>query len=318
MSDISAVSAHRPPPGVWARRAGKVEAKRQQPIACSPSSATSPELRLLIWKEALAVDCVWAAVLAERETSRMDGCRFYPIEARFRMRFVGPSPPHLVGQACREARDAMRAVFGRPFRGPRGAKAHSGDPEQDGGEEGPYYWLNPATTVFVLHSPKETRRLLDGFAPQELARLQHLAFFWAHWATIAALNARLRQDCPQLQTLVIEKGRLCYEKLPDHLRYPEIDEPTAERYARLSRPETDVVCDHWPQSHEFRARTWAWKTKVKGEGDTVSAPRIHLLTDLGTVAKSGRKKQTEFFEGDHRVESTFEGRQWEKFPVTRD
>ncbi|KAK8129009.1 hypothetical protein PG984_010117 [Apiospora sp. TS-2023a] len=271
-------------------------------------------LRLLVWKEALAVDCVWAAVLAERDTRRMDGYRLYPIEARFRMRFVGPSPPHLVGQACREARDAMRAVFGRPFRGPRGPKLIVGDellspPEdrdrdQNGSEgDGPYYWLNPATTVFVLHGPKETRRLLDGFAPSELARLQHLAFFWAHWATIAALNARLRQDCPRLQTLIVEKGRLCYEKLPD-LRYPKIDEPTADRYALLSRPETDLVCDHWPQSHEFRARTWAWKTKGEedgGEGqkevesgnDVMAAPRIHLLTDLGTMAKSGRRNLVE-------------------------
>lgn len=283
-----------------------------------------PELRLLIWKEALAVDCVWAAVLAERETSRMNGCRFYPIEARFRMRFVGPSPPHLVGQACREARDTMKAVFGRPFWGPRGPKlivgdellspspsqeenqAEDRDRDQDEEGDGPYYWLNPATTVLVLHNPKETRRLLDGFAPQELARLQHLAFFWAHWATIAALNARLRQDCPALQTLIVEKGRLCYEKLPDHLRYPALDEPTADRYARLSRPETDVVCDHWLQSHEFRARTCAWKQgrakegidgEVMGEDmSATAAPRVHLLTDLGTMAGSGRQKQTRFFE----------------------
>ncbi|KAK7926566.1 hypothetical protein PG985_003564 [Apiospora marii] len=245
-----------------------------------------PELRLLIWKEALAVDCVWAAVLAERETSRMDGRRSYPIEARFRMRLVGPSPPHLVGQTCHEARATMKAVFGRPFRGPRGPKLIVGDeqlsPSNDGGarergaagedeegeEEGPYYWLNPATTVLVLHNPKETRRLLDGFAPGELARLRHLAVFWAHWAAIAALNARLRRDCPNLQTLIVEKGRLCYEKLPDHLRYPALDAPTAERYARLARPGAGVVGDHGPESREFRARTWVWETEgAEGGGE---------------------------------------------------
>lgn len=291
-----------------------------------------PELRLLIWQEALAVDCVWAAVLAERETSRLDGCRLYPVEARFRMRFVGPSPPHRVGQACREARETMKAVFGRPFRGPRGPKlivgdesrpssasassssshdgdrgrgaaAGGGDDDQDEGE-GPYYWLNPATTVVVLHGPKETRRLLDGLAPGERARLRHLAVFWAHWAAVAALNARLRRDCPRLRTLVVDQGRLCGEKPPGHLRYPALDAPTAERYARLSRPEAAVAGDAGPQSREFRARTWVWTTKGAekdgggrgggGEeveqGDEVAAgPRVHLLMDAGTMDGSGRK-----------------------------
>ncbi|KAK8043168.1 hypothetical protein PG994_013651 [Apiospora phragmitis] len=185
-----------------------------------------PELRLLIWKEALAVDCVWVAIMTEPKTEHLDGTR----EARFRMRFMGPSPPHLVGQACHEARQTMKAVFGRPFRGPRGPKLIMGHDEEDmlpssdndQQKEGRdrYYWVNPATTVLVLPGPRDARRLLDGIAAEELGRVRHLSVFWAHWATVAALTARLRRDCPGLYTLIIEKGRLRYQKYPEHLRVP--------------------------------------------------------------------------------------------------
>lgn len=240
------------------------------------------ELRLLVWKEALAVDCVWAAVVAEPESQHLDGIRQIVREARFRMQFVGPSP-HWVGQACLEAREAMKAVFGPPFRGPRGPKLIVGDETSTPG--GRYYWINPATTVLVFHSPRHSNRLLREFAPDELARVRHLAVFWSHWATIAAFNMRLREDCPGLRTLIVEKGRLQFQKCAEHMRYPPLDLETAARYAQLSHPDAPVVDDGHPRSREFRERTFVWKD------DTPVKPRVHLLTDQGPMADSPVLKQ---------------------------
>ncbi|KAK8867358.1 hypothetical protein PGQ11_005936 [Apiospora arundinis] len=242
------------------------------------------ELRLLIWKEALAIDCVWAAVLAERETEHLDGTRRIVREARFRMHFVGPSP-HWVGQACHEARETMKLVFGPPFRGPRGPKLIVGDKTRSDKEDR-YYWINPAATVLVLHSPRHSTRLLRGFARDELARIEHLAVFWAHWATIAAFNMRLRQECPGLRTLIIEKGRLRYQKCADHIRYPPLDAETASIYMRLSHPDAPVDDDQDLRSQEFRERTFVWKE------DMPVKPRVHLLTDRGSMANSPIPKQS--------------------------
>ncbi|KAK7955687.1 uncharacterized protein PG986_004909 [Apiospora aurea] len=252
-----------------------------------------PELRQLIWREALSVDCVWAAVEAEPKTEYLDGPRQIVREARFRMRFVGASaPPHWVGQACTEARAAMKAVFGgRPFRGPRGPKLMVGDElavnngyRYQGGEDdevdedqsqGRYYWLNPFTTVFVFQGAetRDTNRLLDGIAPSEAVRIQHLAVFRAHWAAIRALNLRLRKDCPALQTLVIDDpgSTVVHEKGPGPLRQqwklwrPDLvrdrgppDEARAARYARLSRPEHPVVITNDVRIAQDRERVFVW------------------------------------------------------------
>ncbi|KAK8009913.1 hypothetical protein PG990_008878 [Apiospora arundinis] len=227
------------------------------------------ELRLLIWKEALAIDCVWAAVLAERETEHLDGTRRIVREARFRMHFVSPSP-HWVGQACHEARETMKLVFGPPFRGPRGPKLIVGD-ETRSAQEDP---------------PDTPPGFYGGFARDELARIEHLAVFWAHWATIAAFNMRLRQECPGLRTLIIEKGRLRYQKCADHIRYPPLDAETASIYMRLSHPDTPVDDDQDLRSQEFRERTFVWKE------DMPVKPRVHLLTDQGSMANAPIPKQS--------------------------
>ncbi|KAK8052272.1 hypothetical protein PG993_003657 [Apiospora rasikravindrae] len=255
------------------------------------------------------------------------------------MQFVGPStPPHLVGQACHEARETMKSVFGgRPFRGPRGPKLivgdelavnnnyhyYQGDDEEENWDweaecQGRYYWINPATTVFVLQGAetRDTTRLLDGFAPCEIARIQHLAVSRAHWAAIRALNLRLRQDCPGLRTLIIDVPRtVVHDKMRGMLQrareyHPEkmhhdlgaLDEADAARYASLSRPDSAVAADD-ARSALDRERIFVWgpggeKQKPGEEGPgtmpvvAVKAPRVHLLQDPREMYKArgyGRK-----------------------------
>lgn len=164
-----------------------------------------PEIRFIIWEEALSV---WVT------------CTLFPAPAEMAnynllLNFLGPAPC-LVGRSCKEAWQAMEKSCLQLTRcGPA-------TPSAD------LPWIDPAKTVVCLGDDMQTAAALAGLCKATLSKLKHVVlvlnlfrFAKVHW-----LLKHLSSSCPALETLIIDQtycdgpqgssAEACYVHVPTY------------------------------------------------------------------------------------------------------
>ncbi|CZT53420.1 uncharacterized protein RSE6_14970 [Rhynchosporium secalis] len=133
--------------------------------------ALPPELRLQIWREALSVRTVWAA-----------------IRNRASMAYIG-SALYLAGLSCKEARRLLEQTYIKPI------CQLSAD----------VCWVDMNHTVVYLGDFFETMTVIDSFHADDLCRFKHVALRWSQFDRLARVCRRLAATCPALCTIVIHQ-----------------------------------------------------------------------------------------------------------------
>ncbi|KAH8907205.1 hypothetical protein BR93DRAFT_928079 [Coniochaeta sp. PMI_546] len=148
------------------------------------------ELRIQIWTEALTVSSAWALVL-NKPRNVYDGGPL-PHRRSISMTCVGSSP-HLVGLACREARDVMERIYKRPLRGPVLEATVRG-----------VHWIHLDKAVLAFVNSQDSLAILDRFGA-EISRFQHVVLVWQNWTTHPQTCMRLAKSCPALRTVIVQR-----------------------------------------------------------------------------------------------------------------
>jgi hypothetical protein len=204
--------------------------------------ALPPELRQMIWAEALTVPSVW--VVAGRDATDRAA-----IDKRLSapMTCIGP-PPYLAGFACREARQMLVMIYGRPIH-------VSGSPSTSTA----LYWINLDRTVIVLNPPVDCSPGYDAFFALDaltalkpfgvyaLSRLEHIAITLCYF-TAATIGRFLAANCPALRTVIIQLAVYKGDVLPMAPR--PLDPHTANYYAKLLDYQgPELVCKEIDEAH---------------------------------------------------------------------
>ncbi|KAK3312325.1 hypothetical protein B0H66DRAFT_608597 [Apodospora peruviana] len=170
--------------------------------------ALPPELREMIWREALSAPCVLVITTAEDAEARQPNIRGNTtrfskpyISRLFAFRFLGGPPPYQAGLSCREAYAIMERKLVRLARNFR---------HRDG--RGPPFWVNPDATLVYFGPPWTAHvvleRLRQGLQQSLLSEhilCRHAAFGWESGFrfTIGISVWRLLEAWPSLCSLAI-------------------------------------------------------------------------------------------------------------------
>ena len=210
------------------------------------------ELRLQIWKQALSVRSVWAAI-HDCNADRDFGASRTP----FIVAYIGPAP-YLAGLSSREARRLLEQSYFKPLRGPR-----NGSATRVG-----CYWVDLDTTVVYLGDASKATTVVNSFGVDELSKFKHVALRWYQFASLARTCQRLATLCPALRTIIVQLGEMeVATKLP---LYQPLSLETAAYYAALSEYAGPALGYEELDAPHFRSLL------LEYFGD--SPPRLHLLS----------------------------------------
>ncbi|EXJ72245.1 uncharacterized protein A1O5_04749 [Cladophialophora psammophila CBS 110553] len=219
-----------------------------------------PELRLRIWRDALSVPSVWAAVHKNNTDRNLTaGC------LPFIMAYIGPAP-YLAGLSSWEARRLLEQFYVKPIRGPSSGLATSAGS----------YWVDLDTTVIYLGDSLDAMTVLNSFGADELLKFKHVALLWNQFGSVARTCQRLATICPALRTIIIQRDET--EAATDQpLRQP-LSVETAAYYATLpGYPSPDL-------GYEELDAPYFQSLILEYFGD--SPPKFHLLSPDSTNRSS--------------------------------
>ena len=216
------------------------------------------ELRLQIWRQALSVRSVWAAVHKD-SAGRGSSARRLP----FTMVYIGPAP-YQVGLSCREARRLLEQSYVKPILGPfSGLTTNAGA-----------YWIDLGMTVVYLGDISDATTVLNSFDAEELARFKHVALPWHRFGNLARTCQHLAAMCPALRTLIIQRGET--EAATNQPISPALSLETAAYYTTIPEYAGPELGYGELDAAHFRSLL------LEYFGDT--PPRLHLLSpDSATV-----------------------------------
>lgn len=218
--------------------------------------ALPPELRQMIWIEALTSTSVW--VVAGRDAT---DCAAIDKRRPDTMTCCGP-PPYLVGLSCTEARQILERIYKRPIHGPGSSSTSAA-----------VFWVNLDRTVIFLSSAVGASSTLRSFGAYELSRLTHVALPWYQFSMLAMVFQYLAANCPALRTVIIQ---LVVDKdgVIDMTPRP-LNPQAANYYAKLLDYQGhELGCDEMDTPY-FRGLLYAYF------GDT--PPRIHVLPSRPSI-----------------------------------
>ncbi|GAO18516.1 uncharacterized protein UV8b_06626 [Ustilaginoidea virens] len=161
------------------------------PVAPFSFSGLPPEIRLSIWEEVFAGWSVWA--VTSHGAREPEPLLYGPPNRPFLTVTPVGHAPALCGLVCREAREQLAKSYGSPLRALSFAAKDSG-----------VYWVNMDRAVLYLGNATNAAGVLDGFAPEELAKVQHVVLLWDN-ASPAPVCPQLAASCPDLKTIVVQR-----------------------------------------------------------------------------------------------------------------